>query len=256
MLKTFRKLINKNFKNYPKTMQRRFFATNHKDIGSLYLFFSFYAGVILFLLFIIVKTEFPVTHCLNINNMLIFLSQVLLIFFFKNLLFFKIFFKTKKIFKFLKNNVFSFIFYYFESAIWIPLKKYFQKFWYGDPVLPTYEVDISQNQSREELSESSCEDLIEDLIKSLREDSRKDLIEELSESSHENLRETKINFKVYNIWSESSGEEFSDDWSDEFPDFFLTVSQLHDPIRSGFLAEYYIEHAPKVLIAANYLTEC
>ena len=221
MLKNFKKIINNIFKNYPKTMQRWFFATNHKDIGSLYLFFGFCAGVIGLLNFIIVKTEFPLTHCLNINNMLIFLSQVLLIFFFKNFFFFKIFFQTNKNFKFLKNNVFSFIIYYFENTIWIPLKKYFQKFWYGEG---------------------------QDLQESIQES--------IQDNVQEKVREIERNFQVNNIWSESDGEEISDDWSDDFSDYFLNVCQLHDPIRSGFLVEYYIEHAPKVLIAANYLTEC
>ena len=248
MLKNFKKLINKNFKNYPKTMQRRFFATNHKDIGSLYLFFSFYAGVYFLLLFIIVKTEFPLTHCLNINNMLIFLSQVLLIFFFKNFVFFKNFFQTNKIFKFLKNNVFSFIFYYFENTIWIPLKKYFQKFWYGDPVLSTYEVDISQNQSRDDLREKLQEEIEQEIEQKIEE--------KIQQGIQEGILNTEKNFEVDNFWSESEGEVFSDDWSDDFPDFFLSVCQLHDPVRSVFLTEYYMEHAPKILIAANYLTEC
>jgi len=53
-------------------MQRWFFATNHKDIGSLYLFFGFCAGVIGLLLSILIRVElnFPGSQILHGNNQL------------------------------------------------------------------------------------------------------------------------------------------------------------------------------------------
>ena len=72
MLKNIKKILKNNLNNYPKTMQRWFFATNHKDIGSLYLFFGFCAGVIGLLLSILIRVElnFPGSQILHGNNQL------------------------------------------------------------------------------------------------------------------------------------------------------------------------------------------
>ena len=58
------------FDNY--SMRRWFFATNHKDIGSLYLFFGFCAGIVGLLLSIIIRVElnFPGAQILHGNNQL------------------------------------------------------------------------------------------------------------------------------------------------------------------------------------------
>ena len=58
------------FYNY--SMRRWFFATNHKDIGSLYLFFGFCAGIVGLLLSIIIRVElnFPEAQILHGNNQL------------------------------------------------------------------------------------------------------------------------------------------------------------------------------------------
>ena len=55
-----------------KTIPRWFFATNHKDIGSLYLFFGFCSGVIGLLLSILIRIElhFPGAGILHGNNQL------------------------------------------------------------------------------------------------------------------------------------------------------------------------------------------
>jgi len=53
-------------------MRRWFFATNHKDIGSLYLFFGFCAGIVGLFLSIIIRVElnFPGAQILHGNNQL------------------------------------------------------------------------------------------------------------------------------------------------------------------------------------------
>ncbi len=58
------------FDNY--SMRRWFFATNHKDIGSLYLFFGFCAGIVGLFLSIIIRVElnFPGAQILHGNNQL------------------------------------------------------------------------------------------------------------------------------------------------------------------------------------------
>jgi len=64
------KQITSFFDNY--SMRRWFFATNHKDIGSLYLFFGFCAGIVGLFLSIIIRVElnFPGAQILHGNNQL------------------------------------------------------------------------------------------------------------------------------------------------------------------------------------------
>ena len=56
----------------PLWVERWFFSTNHKDIGSLYLFFGFCAGIIGLLLSILIRVElnFPGSQILHGNNQL------------------------------------------------------------------------------------------------------------------------------------------------------------------------------------------
>ena len=56
----------------PSWVERWFFSTNHKDIGSLYLFFGFCAGIIGLLLSILIRIElnFPGSQILHGNNQL------------------------------------------------------------------------------------------------------------------------------------------------------------------------------------------
>ena len=59
-------------KEYRRTIARWFFATNHKDIGSLYLFFGFCSGIVGLLLSILIRIElnFPGSQILHGNNQL------------------------------------------------------------------------------------------------------------------------------------------------------------------------------------------
>jgi len=61
-----------NFTNLPYSIKRWFFSTNHKDIGSLYLFFGFCSGIIGLLLSILIRLEleFPGAQILHGNNQL------------------------------------------------------------------------------------------------------------------------------------------------------------------------------------------
>ena len=76
MLNIFNTININKFSSYckknQKTIARWFFATNHKDIGSLYLFFGFCAGIIGLLLSILIRIElnFPGSQILHGNNQL------------------------------------------------------------------------------------------------------------------------------------------------------------------------------------------
>ena len=63
---------NEDNKNNYSSIKRWFFATNHKDIGSLYLFFGFCAGIVGLFLSIIIRIElnFPGAQILHGNNQL------------------------------------------------------------------------------------------------------------------------------------------------------------------------------------------
>ena len=70
----FSKLVFNFFKDigqkFPLWFKRWFWSTSHKDIGSLYLFFGFCAGIIGLLLSILIRVElnFPGSQILHGNN--------------------------------------------------------------------------------------------------------------------------------------------------------------------------------------------
>ena len=268
MLKNIKKIITNNLNIYPKTVQQRFFAINHKDIGSLYLFFGFYVGVISFLFFIIlIKMElnFPSFHFLNNNSDLIFLIEILLILVFESIFYWEKLFQAKffkfsffkfSFFKFLKKV--SLLTWYIEDfsyTITIPgwtwwVMRTIEIWLYGQPVLPDsfyqYQFD---NPNQESLEDLGLNNLINESITNWIGNNifyDENIIEDVSA----NLASSQ---DVSAIWY-SDQESFSDDWS-EFSQFFLSVTQVNENLKPVFLTGYYLDFGAQAVIIATKITE-